>query len=408
MFLLNRSYSRIALSAITALGLTTAACAQIASVGFTNIADGTSPEFADIFFATDYSINNAGVVAFSVRREVSGFGIYKAIDDTAFSAVAQTGAFFGSGFGAPHINDSGLVSFTAALASGGSGVFTASDTSSFTTILTNPNPINFGFFGDTRINNSGTVAFQAVLSGQSFRGLYKTNGVGGFTEIANNSEATFLPVPRGIGFNNNGVAAFTQERFFGRETSRGGGGAITPVANVNSLEFTNLVDASLNDSGLVVFQASRDSGGKGIYTAQSIGSFSTIVTTLTDPEINEFFDAPSINNNGAIAFAANRANSLGGGMGIYLALSGFAPQRILRTGDTLFGSTVTSLSLSPESLNDQNQVAFSYILANGVSGIARANASVAAAAPEPASLSLLGMSFAGLAGAKAMRRRRAR
>ncbi len=53
---------------------------------------------------------------------------------------------------------------------------------------------------------------------------------------------------------------------------------------------------------------------------------------------------------------------------------------MLKTGNLLFGSTVTDVRLSKQALNDAGQLAFSYTLADGRNGIAVANT-----VPEPGS-----------------------
>lgn len=69
---------------------------------------------------------------------------------------------------------------------------------------------------------------------------------------------------------------------------------------------------------------------------------------------------------------------------------------VIGSGDTLFGSTVTALFITTiESLNDAGQIAFEYALADGRTGIARADPLVIPA-PEPGTLPLL---VAGLLGA---------
>ena len=63
---------------------------------------------------------------------------------------------------------------------------------------------------------------------------------------------------------------------------------------------------------------------------------------------------------------------------------------MLNSGDALFGSTVSSFSLGSTGL-DGNEIAFSYSLASGVSGIATVQT---AAVPEPSSYMLLGITAA--------------
>ena len=85
-----------------------------------------------------------------------------------------------------------------------------------------------------------------------------------------------------------------------------------------------------------------------------------------------------------------------GGIGIYTG-AGFTTSEVIAAGESLFGSTITGFSISPTSLNDAGQVAFSYRLANGTTGIA-----VATPVPEPSGTALL---FGGLLAILSRRRR---
>jgi hypothetical protein len=67
--------------------------------------------------------------------------------------------------------------------------------------------------------------------------------------------------------------------------------------------------------------------------------------------------------------------------------------RVITRGDTLFGSTVTGLSLFANSLNNNGQIAFTATLADGRQVIVRANGDNSSAVPEPNLL--LGLTFFG-------------
>ena len=74
------------------------------------------------------------------------------------------------------------------------------------------------------------------------------------------------------------------------------------------------------------------------------------------------------------------------GYGIYIG-DGANTNEVIGSGDLLFGSTITALSISPTSLNDLGQVAFYYRLANGTTGIA-----IATPVPEPTPSLLMALS----------------
>jgi hypothetical protein len=101
------------------------------------------------------------------------------------------------------------------------------------------------------------------------------------------------------------------------------------------------------------------------------------LTPRNDPANSPFINSehPSLNNSGAVAFAA--IPLFPGGTdpsGIFLEVSGgesLIP--VIRPGDKLFGSTVDHVDLGRFALNDRFQTAFSYALTDGRSGIAIAS-----------------------------------
>ena len=112
--------------------------------------------------------------------------------------------------------------------------------------------------------------------------------------------------------------------------------------------------------------------GSGIFTGSG-GSLSTIVRTGdTTPGGKAFtsFSVPAISEN-LVAFGGNYA----GGSGIY-AKSGDEFSKVIEIGDPIFGSTVASLAFTGLGLDpgDSGNVAFTYRLADGRSGVAMAYA----------------------------------
>jgi hypothetical protein len=79
----------------------------------------------------------------------------------------------------------------------------------------------------------------------------------------------------------------------------------------------------------------------------------------------------SINNLGDVAFFASESVGIDG---VFVELTGGSNAvPVIETGDALFGSTVVALSVGRFSLNDSEQIAFRYALADGRSGIAVAS-----------------------------------
>jgi hypothetical protein len=335
------------------------------------------------------------------------------------SVVDSTGDF--NGFGAfPAINNHGEVAFTAAR-NGTPGVFRAREgVAALATISSTKDNLN-SFGADVSINPAGTVAFGASTSSNS-RGLFKGDG-NSLTLIVDSAASGF--VGRILGspsINASGTVAFSAvfaQRGLPAGVFTGSGGPLTAVAATSPGGFSSFQNAAINASGKVVFEANLADGSRGIF-AVSGASLEKIVDTnthpeidiLSDPVINDSgtvgdvafvlpFDAPeaftarnggftprndpsnvpflntdhpSLNNSGAIAFAAIELASVTDPSGIFLEVSGgesLIP--VIRPGDLLFGSTVTHVDLGRFALNDRLQMAFSYTLADGRSGIAIAS-----------------------------------
>ena len=134
---------------------------------------------------------------------------------------------------------------------------------------------------------------------------------------------------------------------------------------------------SLNDDGTAAFLLPGGADPARIVTTDGTvpGAVATIATTA-GPFAS--FSAPALNDRGDIVFVATLDESAGGGLALYTGPDPLR-DRVLGTGDPLFGSTVTDVRIIPVSaLNDTGQIAFRYELANGQSGIA-----LATPVPEP-------------------------
>src|SRR4029453_13660293 len=127
------------------------------------------------------------------------------------------------------------------------------------------------------------------------------------------------------------------------------------------------------------------------------------VTTVADSSgpFNDLFARNAIiNDQGAVVFGAGLA---AGGFGIFTAPH-LVPDKVIRTGDPLFGSTVSAvgrISQLPNAtfdINDNGQIAFRYELANGAYGIA-----VASVVPEPSSAILPAIALLGVWGSRRRR-----
>jgi hypothetical protein len=407
-----RIASQVASVAAVAFGTAVGTAVSIAVVGtpaaraqtftFIDVANSTSPEFSFSSISGAPRINDAGMVAFFASRDAGvggGQGIYKATDSSSFTTVALTSSPEFTAFGnTPSINNSGTVVFTAsrdAGAGGGSGLYKATDSSSFTTVALTTGPEFSGFGNAPSINDLGMVAFTAGRDAGG-SGIYKATDSSGFTPVALTTSPEFSAFIAGASINTSGTVAFYAN------TDAGGSGiytasnssSFTPVALNTSPEFADFIGTpSINSLGRVAFYADTDAGGQGIYTATDTSAFTPIALT-TSPEFAAFGSAPSINSLGTVAFLGARD---GGGTGIYVKLSSAAaPVAVIRAGDALFGSTVstvnnsfaTGLGFANGLAAGSDKLAFNYRLANGVVGIARVDIT-ATAAPEPPALALV-------------------
>jgi hypothetical protein len=331
----------------------------------------------------------------------------------------STGDF--SAFGTfPAINNHGEVAFTA-VKNGTPGVFRSREgMEQFVTIASTKDALN-SFGADLSLNPSGMVAFGASTASNS-RAIFKGDGKS-LTVIVDATAAGF--VGRVLGspsINASGTVAFSAvfaQRGLPAGIFTGNGGPLTALAATSPSGFSSFQNVAINASGKVVFEANLVDGSRGIFTVSGARLEKIVdsnahpeIDILSDPMINDPgtvadvafvlpFDAPeaftvrnggftprndpvnapflntdhpSLNNSGAIAFAAIPLISATDPTGIFLGVSGgesLIP--VIRPGDALFGSTVTRVDLGRFALNDRFQMAFAYTLSDGRSGIAIAS-----------------------------------
>jgi hypothetical protein len=352
---------------IAALGSSEAAAQQ--AYQFLNIAD-TSGAFSII--ERDVAINDSGTVAFKAVLDAGGLGIFTGSGGPT-TPIVDTSGMFASFYGPVDINNSGRVAFTARLDNvPEEGVF-SSDGGPVTTIAT-VSGVGGASVDNASINSSGVVAFRRILSPPfmpEVRGVYASDGVSATTI----TEAGFLAsFTRGTSINDSGTVAFSSVG----AVYAGSGGPLTTIA-LKSGQFDVFFGETraINNDGTVAFVASLDTGGVGVFT----GNGGPVATVADDsgPFAAFGLDAP-INDSGDVAFLATLDGS--DAFGIYTGGDPMTDQ-VIREGDSLFGSTLVQLTRGLD-LNDDGAIAFSYLLANGVSGVA-----VARVVPEPSAAALL-------------------
>ncbi|MBD2743736.1 choice-of-anchor tandem repeat NxxGxxAF-containing protein [Coleofasciculus sp. FACHB-1120] len=398
------------------LSLLTTGEAHAASFNFTKIAD-TNGSFSSFFDAP--AINNQGTVAFRTSEGIfTGNGeTITTISNTSVSPVFPIIASSDLS-----INDEGTVAFIADLETiilpppadfviFRKGIFTSNGT---TTNTIRNDFVTSGRSGITidspSLNNQGTVSFSYSFQGYGFEETAFSTVV-----TSNGTTTTFIASGEAPNFdggtlgrsvesnslNNQGIVAFRRGLIGGGSGIFTGNGTTTTTIADTSGIFSNLGPGSINDAGTVAFNADLDAGGEGIFTGNG-----TTATTIADTSgIFSNFGAASINNAGIVAFLAGLD---AGGTGIFTG-SNSLTNKVIATGDTLFGSTVTSLGFFREGFNNPGQLAFFASLANGTTGIFRADHQGVPGeppkdVPEPASG--LGLLALGALGAGSMMQRK--
>jgi len=349
---------------------------------FTKIADDRGPfSFVDVFFGPEPVINNRGTIAFLTNLDTGSEGIFTGSGGaTTTIAIADDSGppgTFGRFLSPPALNDEGTVSSTAFLSTGVpesfflGGLFT--NNGGLTTFIANSNLELTPFLGNPAINNEGTIAITAFVPGEDHR-LFTVSS-GATTLIANRS-GPFSDFGS-TAINDAGTVAFLANLDEGGNgLFTASSGAITTIAD-SSDSFGYLVGGpAINNAGTLAFSAFRDfqdflegSGGGGIFT--SSGGVTTIIADNTGPFRN-FFGLPAINDAGTVTFWASLDE---GGSGIFTGPNPVT-DKVIATGDRLFGSTVTSLRFnrfSSKWLNNAGQLTFFAQLADRSSGIFRAD-----------------------------------
>ncbi|MBD1927783.1 hypothetical protein H6F74_16250 [Trichocoleus sp. FACHB-90] len=394
------------------LGLLGTGEAQAASFNFTKIAD-TNSSFSsfsnsnpnDNFFGSP-ALNNTGTVAFYAALDVGGEGIFTS-NGTTTTTIVDTNNSYGNPSGEPifnsfsslSINDAKTVAFSTRLRSSISTtlIFKGEDETNFELVVI-ATPRDAVFFPS--INNAGTVAFLEEFTGVfvqtripiSNGGSISSRSCGGvFCQPIAPGVFESISIPmlndagtvafRGSVYQSDNESDIAGGIFTGNDTPFSSEPIITTIADTSGI-FRGFSDPSINNSGNVAFIAGLDTGSIGVFTGNG-----TTTTTIADSSgaFNSFFGTPSINDFGTVAFLAGLDV---GGSGIFTGNNPLK-DKVIVTGDTLFGSTVQELSFYREGLNNSGQVAFFASLANGTSGIFRADPIVVEPpkdVPEPAGL----------------------
>jgi len=344
------------------LSLLVAGEARAVSFKFTRIADD-SPGSSSFFPA----INDSGTVAFlrlsnttdpSLRNDsilISSGGTLTNI------FTAQASAFGPPDITPPDINNSGTVAFLFS-----NRVFTSNGTT-VTQIASTNNSIAH-FFGWPGINDNGTVAFQgAGLSAPGGAVFTNTNGVTStiFYDSDVSVSGGYIPI------NDRGTVAFTGYSGTSRILTSSGG-QITLAA-------TDAEKPALNNSDTLAF-FDYSQGIPSVVTSRG-GVKTTIATTGLFRNFSG--NSPAINDKGTVAFLAETSTE---DRGIFTGPDPVT-NKVIATGDSLFGSIVQNVDIGNHGLNNLDQIVFAAYFVNGTSGIYVATPEIATpetvSVPEP-------------------------
>lgn len=340
------------------------------------------------------SINNEGTVAFegfvtppSPSIPEVPTGIFTTDSSGQRTTVVDSSPSLFAGIIQPtvgtSINDVGTVAyvktdFDQSFTPRFSGIFTSNSENSLIDNFSSP----YSFFWSPAINNQGTVAFLAGqgdpsigLAGifissngtltniaDSSSSLFSTFNVG-FDTVGGNSPLSSYTIPS---INEAGTVAFNAGLDAGGQgIFTGSSQGVTTVADSNG-NFDSFSSADINEQGAVAFLAQLDDQSTGIFTSIN-GQITTVADTSGD--FSSFLSDPSINDKGAVAFLATLDSGVTG------IFTGSDPltDKVLAIGDQLFGSTVTNLIITQSGLNNQDQLAFEVVLANGSDFVLRAD-----------------------------------
>ena len=379
--LLSRSAARWGLAVIL-MCAGTAGIAQAGDYDFKLILDTSGP-LKDIPFAPD--LNNHGTIAFYAETAEGVPGVFTT-DGTSLNAIAMLkdavpgiGPIGFVGF-EPALNDSGEVALWVSGSFPGNPAIVkgrGGPNRSLTPIAVRTIPGLYSNLGDCpAINNNGDVLFRAQPAGWGYDYyldwvLYRGNGTDPVVTIASSQGLSneFSRIDSNMpAENNNGAVVFTGWRrdFTGGSSQYGvyvfDGTANRPAYVPADHIHTFLTTApDINDKGQVVFYMwSSDQPLEDIYVTTVGGT----ATKVVEGDIIDPYTTVGINNNGTIAFCGQ----VGGVAGLFTGGDPIA-DRVISAGDPLGGSTVVSLAIERNGLNDLGQMAFRATLADGRAGL---------------------------------------
>jgi hypothetical protein len=350
----------------------------LSSYSFALLADdGPGSPFSAFPTTTGPALNAQGMASFHAQLRSGGEGLFTRDAQGNLGIIAITSDLIRDfPFGGP-LNDAGTQVFGADLRTGGQAIFTGDGGPLSRITNTGPESPFSDFFGSSgSLTNEGTVAFRAALkSGGSGIFTERAGELPGILYVTGGRFANFLSqtVQR-----NGNVVAFVATLSAGGDGVFLGNGLTTTTIATTGDTYNAFAGGVANDAGMVAFLANLTAGGQAIVTGDG-----THLTTIVDTtsRYSNFVSSPAINNDGQVVFAANLA---AGGTGLFSEQDGIV-DKIIATGDALFGSTVTGFGPDPfvggAGFNNPGQLAFRANLADGRTVLVRAD-------PLPVTISL--------------------
>jgi hypothetical protein len=238
------------------------------------------------------------------------------------------------------------------------------------------------------------VAFEMTFDFNTSSGVFTGSG-GSLIPIVTADPASPFNAFSNPSINDVGTVAFAARLDdSGARIMTGGGGPLTTIADTHDGLFEDFgAFPAINNRGMVIFQGDLATGGSAIMVSRG-GPLTTIVDTKGP--FSSFGEGPDINDHGTVAFLAELD---AGSSGIFTGSDSLA-NKVVATGDPLFGSIVTELFFLRGGLNNAGQIAFLVSLADERRVIVRATP-----IPEPSPSLLLATSLLGLVGYHWRRRR---
>ena len=333
-----------------------------------NVADNTNHGFTG--FGSMPAINNASAVAFNATGTDFTSGAVFRSDHGTLTTIASSADKVLNSFGdTVVINSWGVVGFSSRVTADNDTII-ATGHGGPIKIIADANQqglVGGGFLILSAMNSSGQVVFLAFRKGFGSQAIFVGNG-GPLTALVDTATNPTFDSLGNAAINASGRIAFRASLADFTEGIFTGEGGSTDVADTNNPDFGGFLDPVINNNGTVASAAFLNPSGMEVFTSRREG-----ITARTDPA-SPFFasvDNVSINDSGDVAFFADEST---GGHGIFLeATGGDLPVSVIEAGDPLFGSTVTRVDVGRFSLNNRDQIAFRYVLADGRSGIAIAS-----------------------------------